>query len=136
MQSSRLLSLEATRKPPHVLRGFFGPGGVRLGATGAPNAGTETGGPATRPRPAAPNRAEPSGPMGDARASHCRHLDLTRAGNAAAYLDRIDSEKSISRMNAAAVYAESNRYGSAVAAGSHGDHAPASIGLGRNCGRS
>ena len=107
-----------------------------LGAVGAPNARAETGGPATRPSPAAPKPPEPSGPMGGARASHCIHPDMPRGGNAAAQLNRVKSERSTRRMNSAAVYSEANLDVSAMAAGSHGDHAPVSIELGRNCGRS
>lgn len=106
------------------------------GAIGAPNARAETGRPATRPSPAAPNPTEPSGPMGDARASHRFQLDMPRCGHATAQLNRVKSERSTGRMNSAAVYAHPNRDGSAMAAGRHGGHAPVSVELGRNCGRS
>lgn len=107
-----------------------------LGGIGAPNARAETGGPATGPSPAAPNRPEPSGPVGAARASHCIHPDIPRGGNAAAQLNRVKSERSTGRINSAAVYSEADVDVSAMAAGSLGDHAPVSIELGRNCGRS
>src|SRR6476646_5439713 len=79
--------------------------------------------------------------MSDPRASHCLHLDLPRGGNAAAQLNRVMSESgseraSTSRINSATAYSNVNRDFSAMAAGSHGDHAPVSVELGRNCGRS
>jgi len=74
--------------------------------------------------------------MGDARASHCIYPDLPRGGNAAAQLNAVKSERSTSGKNSAAAYAKANRYFSAMAVGRHGEHAPISVELGRNCGRS
>ena len=78
--------------------------------------------------------------MSDPRASHCLHLDLPRGGNAAAQLNRVMSESgseraSTSRINSATAYSNVNRDLSAMAAGSHSDHAPVSVELGRICGR-
>jgi hypothetical protein len=67
-----------------------------LGANGAPKARAETRGPGTGPRPAAPKPSEPPGPMGDARASHCIHPDLSRGGNPAGQLNRMKNERSMS----------------------------------------
>jgi hypothetical protein len=107
-----------------------------LGANGTPNARAETGRPSTGPRPAALKPTEPPGPIGATRASHCIHPDLPRSGDAAGQLNRTKNELSTSRINSPAAYSEANRDFSAMAAGSHGDHAPVSIELGRNCGRS
>ena len=107
-----------------------------LDRNGGPHARAETGGPATGPRPAAPRRTEPSGPIGDARPSHCIHPDLPRGGNAAVQLNRVASERSTSRMNSAAAYSKANVDFSAMAAGGHGDHEPVSVELRRICGRS
>jgi hypothetical protein len=107
-----------------------------LGANGAPKARAETRGPGTGPRPAAPKPSEPPGPMGDARASHCIHPDLSRGENPAGQLNRMKNERSMSRINSAAAYSKADRDFSAMAAGSHGDHAPVSVKRGRNCGRS
>jgi len=107
-----------------------------LGSNCAPNARAETGGAGTGPRPATPKPTEPSGPMGDARAGHCIHPDLSRGGNAAAQLNRVRNKRSTSRINSAVAYPKANRDFSAMATGSHGDHAPVSVELGRNCGRS
>src|SRR4029077_12910523 len=43
---------------------------------------------------------------------------------------------STSRINSAVAYPKANRDFSAMATGSHGDHAPVSVELGRKCGRS
>src|SRR5262244_3390828 len=104
-----------------------------LGARGIPNARAEAGGPTTGPGAAAPNRAKLAGPTGGARASDGIHLSVTRGRNAATQPDRIESEKPTGRKNAAAVYAEVNLDGSAMAPRRGGDHAPVSIELGRNC---
>jgi hypothetical protein len=111
-------------------------GEFALGANGAPNARAETGGTGTGPRSAAPRPTEPSDPLGDAGASHCINPDLPRGGNAAGQLNPVKNERSTSRINSAAAYPKANRNLSAMAAGRHGDHAPASVELGRNCGRS
>ena len=110
-----------------------------LGANGAPNARAETGGPGTRPCSATPKPIEPSGPIGTARASHCLHLDLPRAGNAPHQPKRVMSENgseraSTSGVNSTAAYSKADRDLSAMATGSHSDHAPVSIELGRICG--
>jgi hypothetical protein len=107
-----------------------------LRAIGVPNARAETGGPGTGPNPAAPKPVEPSIPMGSARASHRIHPGLTRGGNAAAQLNWVSRKRSTRRMNSAAIYSEANLDVAAVAMGSFSDHAPASIELARNCGRS
>ena len=73
--------------------------------------------------------------MSDARASHCLHLDLPRGGYAAAQLNRIRSERSTGGINSTAAYSKANRDLSAMAAGSHSDHAPVSVELGSICGR-
>src|SRR6476620_9237029 len=78
--------------------------------------------------------------MSDPRASHCLHLDLPRGGNAAAQLNRVMSESgseraSTSRIDSATAYSNVNRDLSAMAAGSHSDHAPVSVELGSICGR-
>jgi hypothetical protein len=111
-----------------------------LGTTGTPNARADAGGPSTLPRPAAPKPIEPSGPVGAARASHCIHPDLPGGGNAPDQLNRVMSENgseraSASRINSATAYSNIDRDFSAMAAGSHGDHAPISVELSRNCGR-
>ncbi len=90
---------------------------------------------------AAPKTTEPSGPIGNTRASHCIHPDLARGGNSPHQLNPVMSESgskrgSASRINSAAAYSDANRNCSAMAAGSHGDHAPTTIELGRNCRRS
>ena len=103
---------------------------------GGPNARAETGRPGTSPRPAAPKPTELSGHMGDARASHCIHPDLPRVGNAPAQLNWVRNEGTTSRINSAAAYSKANRDSSAMAAGSHGDHVPVSVELGRKRGRS
>jgi hypothetical protein len=74
--------------------------------------------------------------MGAARASQCIHPSLPRGGNAAGQLNWVASERATSRINSAAAYSKANVDFSAMAAGSHGDHEPVSVGLGRNCGRS
>jgi len=112
-----------------------------LRTNGVPNARANTGRPGTGPSPAAPKTIEPSGPIGNTRASHCIHPDLARGGNSPHQLNRVMSESgskrgSASRINSAAAYSDANRNCSAMAAGSHGDHAPVSVKLGRNCGRS
>ena len=104
-----------------------------LGSDGAPNARAETGGPGTGPRPAAPKPIEPPDPMSDPRASHCSHPDLARAGNTPAQLNRVKGERSTSGINLAAAYSHTNRDFSAMAARSHGDHAPFSVELDRIC---
>jgi len=108
---------------------------------GVPNARANTGRPGTGPSPAAPKTTEPSGPIGNTRASHCIHPDLARGGNSPHQLNRVMSESgskrgSASRINSVAAYSDANRNCSAMAAGSHGDHAPTTIELGRNCRRS
>jgi hypothetical protein len=70
--------------------------------------------------------------MSNARASHGTQTGLPGGGNAAAHLNRVKSEGAAGRMNAAAAYSETNLDRSAMAAGSHGDHIPVSIRLGRN----
>src|SRR5215831_8851814 len=112
-----------------------------LRTNGVPNARANTGRPGTGPSSAAPKTIEPSGPIGNTRASHCIHPDLARGGNPPHQLKRVMSESgskrgSASRKNSAAAYSDVNRNCSAMAAGSHGDHAPATIELGRNCRRS
>jgi hypothetical protein len=112
-----------------------------LRTNGVPNARANTGRPGTGPSPAAPKTTEPSGPIGNTRASHCIHPDLARGGNSPHQLNRVMSESgskrgSASRINSAAAYSDANRNCSAMAAGSHGDHAPTTIELGRNCRRS
>jgi hypothetical protein len=72
--------------------------------------------------------------MSDPRPSHCLHLDLPRGGNAAAQLNRVRSERSTGGINSTAAYSKANRDLSAMAAGSHSDHAPVSVELGRICG--
>ena len=106
-----------------------------LGTNGVPNARAESGGPATGPCAAGPKWAEPSDPVGGARTSHGIHLGMPRSRNAAVQPDRVKGERSAGRKNAAAVYSKANLDGSAMAAGSGGDHAPVSIDLGRNCWR-
>src|SRR5262245_25874289 len=59
-----------------------------------PNAGADTRGTRTGPGPAAAKPTEPSGPMGDAWASHSFHLDLPRRRNVAAQLNRVRGESS------------------------------------------
>ena len=105
------------------------------GANGAPNARAETGGPGAVPGLAAPKPIEPPDPMSDPRASHCLHLNLPRGGNAAAQLNRVRSERSTGGINSTAAYSKANRDLSAMAAGSHSDHAPVSVELGRSCRR-
>src|SRR5262249_30943395 len=112
-----------------------------LRTNGVPNARANTGRPGTGPSPAAPKTTEPSGPIGNTRASHCIYPDLARGGNSPHQLNRVMSESgskrgSASRINSAAAYSDANRNCSAMAAGSHGDHAPTTIELGRNCRRS
>jgi hypothetical protein len=109
-------------------------------ANGAPNARANTGGAGTCPCSATPKQIEPSGPIGNARASHCIHPHLTRGGNAPHQLNQVMSENgsegaSASRINSATAYSNVNRDFSAMAAGSHGDQAPVSVELGRNCRR-
>src|SRR5262249_23097005 len=75
-----------------------------------------------------------------ARASHCIHPDLPRSGDAPDQLNRVSSEarskrRPTSRINSAPAYSNVNRNCSAMAARGHGDHAPVSIKLGRNCRR-
>jgi hypothetical protein len=77
-----------------------------LGANSAPNARAETGGSASGPRPAAPKPTELSGPMGDARASHCLHPGVARGRNAAAQMHRVKNERSARRIKSAAAYPE------------------------------
>jgi hypothetical protein len=108
------------------------------GANSVPNTRADTRGPGTGPTPAAPKPTEPSGPIGTARASDCIHPDLPRGGNAPDQLNRVMSERgsergSTSRINSATAYSNVNRDASTMAAGSHGDHAPISIELGRSC---
>ena len=74
--------------------------------------------------------------MGDARASHCIHLDLPGGGNAPAQLNWVRNEGTTSRINSAVAYSKANRDSSAMAAGSHDDHVPVSVELGRKRGRS
>jgi hypothetical protein len=106
-----------------------------LGANGAPNARAETGGPATGPGSTAPKWAEPSAPMGGAGPRHGVHLGSPRGRNAAAQPDWVKRERSAGRKNAAVAYSKADLDGSAMAAGSGGDHAPVSIELGRTCRR-
>jgi hypothetical protein len=73
--------------------------------------------------------------MSDPWASHCLHLDLPRGGNAAAQLNGVRSERSTGGINSTAAYSKANRDLPAMAAGSHSDHAPVSVELGRICGR-
>ena len=112
-----------------------------IGRECAPNARADTGRPGTSPCSATPKPIEPSGPIGTARASHCIHPDLPRGGNAPHQLNWVKNESrseraSTSRINSATAYSNVNRDFSAMAAGSHGDHDPVSVELGRNCGRS
>jgi hypothetical protein len=103
---------------------------------GAPDARAEAGGSTTGPSAAAPKLLELSGPMGGARTSHYIHLAGPRSGNTAAQPNRVKREKSTGSINSAIAYSEVNVDGSAMAARGLGDHAPVSIELGRNCGRS
>ena len=110
-------------------------------ANGGPNARADAGGPNTGPRSAAPKPIEPSGPLGAARASHCIHPDLPHGGDTPDQLNWVMSESgseraSASRINSATAYSNVDGDFSAMAAGSHGDHAPVSIELGRICRRS
>jgi hypothetical protein len=74
--------------------------------------------------------------LGAARAGHCIHPDLPGGENAADQLNLVASKTSTSRKNSAVAYSEANRDSSAMAAGSHGEHAPVSVELGRRYGRS
>src|SRR5262249_40187144 len=70
----------------------------------------------------------------------CIHPHLPRSGDAPDQLNRVMRESSserrpTSRKNAATAYSNVNSNCSAVAARSHGDHAPVSVKLGRNSGR-
>jgi len=105
------------------------------GAHGAPNARAETRWPATGPSPAAPKRAEASAPLSGARPGHGIYLGTPRSRNVAAQPDWVKREKSTGRINAAAVYAEANLDGTAMAASRGGDHAPVSVELARRSGR-
>ena len=112
--------------------------GGASGANGAPNTRADTGGSGSGPCPATPKPIEPSGPLGAARASHCIHPDLPGGGNAPDQLNWVMSENgseraSASRINSATAYSNVDRDFSAMAAGSHGDHAPVSVELRRNC---
>jgi hypothetical protein len=111
-------------------------GHCELGANGAPNARADTGRPGTGPRTAPLKPIKPSGPLGDAWASHRIHADLPGRGNAADQLNLVASETSPGRKNSAVVYSKANGDFSAMAAGGHGDHVPVSVKLGRNCRRS
>ena len=108
---------------------------LRSGTHGAPNARAETRWPATGPSPTAPQRAEASAPLSGARSGHGIYLGAPRSRNAAAQPDRVKREKSAGRINAAAVYAEANLDGAAMAASRGGDHAPVSVELARRSWR-
>jgi hypothetical protein len=74
--------------------------------------------------------------MGETRPSHCIHPDLPRGGNAAAQLNGVKSKRSTSGINSAVAYPKADRDFPAMTASSNCDHAPFSVELGRNCGRS
>ena len=109
-------------------------------ANGAPNTGANTGGAGTCPCSATPEVIEPSGPVGNARASHCIHPHLPRRGNAPHQLNQVMSENgsegtSASRINSATAYSNVKRDFSAMPAGSYGDHSPMSVELDAIAGR-
>src|SRR5262245_38375011 len=106
----------------------------RVEADGVPNTRADTGRPGTGPSPVAPKPIEPSGPISTARASHRIHPDLPRGINAPLQLNWVMSESGSERAsargkNSATAYFDVNRDFSAMAAGSHGDHAPVSVDL-------
>ena len=110
-------------------------------ADGAPNARTDTGWSSTGPRPGAPKLIEPSSSLGAAWSSYRINSHLPRSGNATNQLNGVSSEtrskrRPTSRINSAMAYSNLNRDCPAVTARSHGDHAPVSVKLGRNSGRS
>jgi hypothetical protein len=78
------------------------------------------------PSSAPPKPVEPSGPIGNARASHCIHPHLPGGGNAPHQLNHVMSENgseraSASRINSATAYSNVNRNFSAMAAGSQSE---------------